>query len=99
MTPWVINSPSQFRPGGPPALTSAQYAADYNETKSMGNILSTTRTDAQTLACQFWAAATATYLWNHVAVSLGAQRQTTLSENARLVALLNVAMADAAIAC
>src|SRR5438874_5293876 len=37
MTPWVIQSPSQFRPGGPPALTSARYAEVFNETKSMGS--------------------------------------------------------------
>src|SRR5262249_42053985 len=33
MTPWVITAPSQFRPAGPPNLMSAQYAADFNETK------------------------------------------------------------------
>ena len=35
-TTWVINSPNQFRPGGPPDLTSAEYAAVFNETKTMG---------------------------------------------------------------
>ncbi len=35
MTPWVIQSPQQFRPSGPPALTSAQYAADLNEVAAM----------------------------------------------------------------
>ena len=38
------------------------------------------------------------YLWNPVAVSLGAQRRSSLSENARLLAMVNVAMADAGIA-
>src|SRR4029077_13443172 len=38
MTPWAITSPSVYRPGGPPALTSARYATDFNETKLFGNI-------------------------------------------------------------
>jgi membrane-associated phospholipid phosphatase len=99
MTPWVILSPSQFELLGPPALDSARYAADFLETKSMGSISSTLRSADQTLAAQFWAVSTATYYWNAIAVSLGAERHSTLSENARLLALLNVAMADAAIAC
>jgi hypothetical protein len=99
MTPWVIASPSQFRPAGPPALTSARYTSDFNETQSMGSLSSSNRTADQTLASKFWAASTATYYWNAIALSLAAGRQATLSENARLLALVNVAMADAAIAC
>jgi hypothetical protein len=99
MTPWAINSPSQFRPDGPPALASAQYAADLNETGLMGSASSVLRTADQTLACQFWAATTATYSWNHLAVSLTREHHNTLSENARLLAVLNITMADAAIAC
>jgi membrane-associated phospholipid phosphatase len=99
MMPWVIMHPDQFRPLGPPALDSARYTADFLETASMGSIASSLRTADQTLASQFWAASTATYYWDTIAVSLSAARHTTLSENARLLALLNVAMADAAIAC
>ena len=39
MTPWVLRRPSQFRLPPPYALTSPEYAADYNELKSMGNSL------------------------------------------------------------
>jgi PAP2 superfamily len=99
MAPWVILSPSQFRPLGPPALDSPRYTSDFLETKSMGSISSSLRSADQTLASQFWAASTATYYWDTIAVSLGAERHNNLSENARLLALLNVAMADAAIAC
>jgi hypothetical protein len=70
MTPWVILSPSQFRPSAPPALTSARYATDFNETRVMGSISSPLRTTDQTIASVFWAAGTATYLWNNVALSL-----------------------------
>jgi hypothetical protein len=99
MTPWVMQSPSQFRPGGPPALDSADYAADFEETKVMGSLTSALRTADETVACNFWAASTVTYFWNSVAVSLSTARHASLSRNARLLAVLNLAIADAAIAC
>ena len=99
MTPWAIGSPSQFRPAGPPVLTSARYTTDFKETQSMGSLSSSIRTADQTLAAQFWNASTAQYYWDSIAVALGAQHHATLSENAHLLALVNVAMADAAVAC
>ena len=113
MTPWAIESPSQFRPAGPPALTSAQYARDFNETKLMGRQTSTARSSDQTVYSWFWQTGTAPYLWNHVAVSLLQRRDDdhddqnddrgsrgdTLLRNARVLASLDVAMADAAIGC
>jgi len=112
MTPWVIGSPSQFRPNGPPGMTSTRYVADFNETKMMGSISSPIRTADEAIYSWFWAASTATYLWNHVADSLieGGdgdenddsgrwERRDSLLESARLLALLDIAMADAAIAC
>jgi membrane-associated phospholipid phosphatase len=99
MTPWVIKSPSQFRPGGPPGLTSARYAEVFNETKSMGSLSSPTRTADQTLASIFWNSSTASFYWNRIALFLGAERHTTLVENALVLAALNIAMADAGIAC
>src|SRR6476661_6706955 len=113
MTPWSISAPSQFRPGGPPALTSARYTAGFNETKTMGSISSTIRSSDQTIYAWFWAASTATYIWNHLADSLilrderdenddsggSHNRRNSLLRNARLLALVDIAMADAAIAC
>jgi membrane-associated phospholipid phosphatase len=117
MTPWVISAPSQFRPDGPPALTSARYTADFNETKSMGSISSPIRTADQTIYAWFWAQSTATYLWNHLADTLiergdrdddhdsgrwaegRDEHRNSLLEHARVLALLDLAMADAAIAC
>ncbi|PYU23514.1 MAG: hypothetical protein DMG30_11420 [Acidobacteria bacterium] len=98
MTPWVIASPSQFRPAGPPALTSATYTTVFNETKLTGSLTSPSRTSDQTVFSRFWNSSTASYYWDQVAVSLG-ERHTSLSENARLLALVNVAMADAGIGC
>jgi hypothetical protein len=113
MTPWVIAAPSQFRPGGPPALTSARYAADFNETKTMGSISSITRTSDQTIYAWFWNASTATFIWNHLADTLiergdreededsdhWRERGNSLLDSARVLALLDLAMADAGIAC
>jgi hypothetical protein len=98
-TTWVLPSALSLGLAGPPALTSAKYAADFNEVKAIGKSDSATRTAEQTLIARFWASASSpNYLWNRVAVALGEQRNTTMSENARILALLNVAMADAAIA-
>jgi hypothetical protein len=99
MIPWAILSPSQFRPVGPPALESDRYTADFLETKSMGSFSSSLRTADQTIASLFWNASSAPYYWDQIAISLATRRHATLSENARLLALLNIAMADAAIAC
>ena len=99
VTPWVIASPSAFRPAGPAALDSARYALELNETLTIGRSNSAIRTADQTLFSQFWNSTTASYLWDQIAVSIAGARHLTLSENARLLATLNVAMADAAIGC
>ena len=96
--PWVIPSPSSFRPPGPPSLTSAAYTAAFNEVKSVADTNSTTRTVDQTMAARFWAG-TALMFWNRAAATAALKRHTTLSETARLFALLNLAMADGAISC
>lgn len=113
-TPWVIASPSQFRPNGPPPLTSERYARDFNETKLMGRFDSTARTLDETIYAWFWQIGTATYLWNHLADVLierrargdddddsgrWSERRHSLLESARILALLDLAMADGAIAC
>jgi hypothetical protein len=96
--PFAIPSPSSYRPAGPPALTSAQYAADLNEVKVIGELNGTLRTADQTEAAVFWQGTAPTF-WNRAGESAARQRHTTLSDNARLFALLNIGMADAAISC
>lgn len=99
MTPWVIASPSQFRPEDPPALTSDRYAADFNEVKTMGSLNSLSRTDDQTLFSRFWNVSTASAYWNQIALSLADKEHFSFSKRARLLASLNLAIADAAIGC
>jgi hypothetical protein len=84
-TPFVIPSPSSFRPAGPPPLTSAEYAADFNEVKLVGERVSAARTPDQTLSARFWAGTALTF-WNRAAVNASRARHLTLSENARLFA-------------
>jgi hypothetical protein len=97
MLPYAIASPSQFRPAGPPALNSAQYAANFNETRTLGGATSSIRTAEQTLVANYWAG-NASVSWNRVASALAIAHHTTLSENARLFALMNLALADATVA-
>jgi hypothetical protein len=98
MTPWAMSSPSQFRAAGPLTLTSTQYAADVNEVKDLGRLISMTRTADQTEIARFWNGNTPVG-WNRIALSVSEVSDLSLSENSRLFALLNVAMADAVIAC
>jgi len=108
---WSGASPSQFDPGPPPALGSAKYLADYNETRTMGSQNSALRTTDQSIGALFWNSSTGSYLWNHLAVSLmdarnrdrrdvsPGNKNNTLLENARVLAAVDVAMADAVIGC
>jgi hypothetical protein len=90
---------TQFTVPVPPALTSALYTAEFEEVKRLGAIASPARTADQTLAARFWASASGPhYIWNTVARTLSEERHLTLSENARLLALMNVSLIDAFIA-
>ena len=106
MTPWVMLRPNQFRPDAPyPLLTNGQfdfsspaYLADYEETKSKGAYSGGARTSDESELALFWAGNTALF-WIRIASQMSAAQQLTLTENAHLFALLNLAMADAGIAC
>jgi hypothetical protein len=98
MTPWVLVRPSQFRLPPPLALTSPEYAADLNEVRMMGSLTSTMRTQDQSEFALFWALNTP-LAWDRIAAQLSAARGLSLTENAHLFALLNVAQSDALIAC
>jgi membrane-associated phospholipid phosphatase len=101
VTPFAMSDGSQFRPPPPPALGSAQYAAAFNEVKSLGSVDSTTRTADQTQIALFWkdptAAAYAFGHWNEIAEQVSVERKFDLVADARLFALLNLATADAII--
>jgi len=102
VTPFALKKGSQFRPAPPPALTSAAYAAAFNETKDFGSINSTVRTPQETEVAHFWEGKAGTPqvagYWNEIAQSAATSRGNTLDQNARLFAELNVTLADAVIA-
>jgi len=91
--PFIIPTTSTFRPAGPPPLHSVEYANDVNEVKRVGEAVTTERTADQTQSARFWAGTAPTF-WNRTAVAAAEQRDTSLSENARLFALMNMAIAD-----
>lgn len=95
--PWVMTSPSQFRPEPPPALTSATWTRDYNEIKVIGARASGKRTPEQTEAARFWTAV-GVVTWNPIVRSLATSKPRSLGQNARLFALVNMAASDAFVA-
>ncbi|MGN6792740.1 MAG: vanadium-dependent haloperoxidase [Streptosporangiaceae bacterium] len=98
MTPFALSSPSQFLPPGPPSLTRALYARDLTEVQEYGSADSTVRTPEQTQTAIFWQADTPTAMWDRVADRLAVASDASLSQAARQLALVNIALADATIA-
>jgi hypothetical protein len=96
--PFVLLSSSQFRPPAPPALTSAQYASDFSEVHSLGQLNSATRTADQTAIGRFWGAAPVWVVWNQIGDQAGVGFGNSLEQNARLFAQLDTTLADGAIA-
>ncbi len=96
-----LTSGAQYRPVAPPALSSAAYATDYNQVKSLGSATSTTRTAEQADIARFWAGgggtATPPGQWNMIAQAVSESKCLSIEENARMFAMLNMALADAAI--
>jgi hypothetical protein len=96
--PWVLESSAQFRPDEGPDLTSHRYGKDLNEVKDIGAVNSVTRTAEQTNIAKFWFAG-AVVIWNGVLRQVALGLDLDESESARDFALMNVAGADARIAC
>ncbi|MEY2504501.1 MAG: hypothetical protein QOG27_781, partial [Verrucomicrobiota bacterium] len=105
--PFVLQSTSQFRTPPPPPMTSAAYATAYNEVKTLGGdgiVTPTQRTAAQTFAGLFWAydgtpsLCAPPRLYNQITVQIGDQTHLDTVRLARLLALVNVAMADTGMA-
>ncbi|QOJ13164.1 MAG: phosphatase PAP2 family protein [Planctomycetia bacterium] len=106
--PFVMNSATQFRCPPPPAMDSAEYAAAYNEVIALGGDGVTTptiRTEEQSLIGIYWAydgtpsLCAPPRLYNQIATLVAQQEGSSGAEIARLLALVNVGMADSGIAC
>ena len=97
--PFLMQSSSQFRSPGPNALTSVAYAADVNEIKALGGdgvVTPSARTATQTYVAKWWQS-NPVASWNDVARQLIARNDLDVSDAARLLAMENLAAADAAI--
>jgi hypothetical protein len=98
VTPFVLQSASQFRPPAPPALTSPHYAADFSEVHSLGELNSTVRTADETAIAKFWGVAPVWVVWNQIADQAAVGFGNSLEQNARTFAVLDTTLADSAIA-
>jgi hypothetical protein len=97
VTPFTMVTPWQFRLPGPPALASAEYARDYEEVKRIGGKNSAARTAEQSEIAHYWYESSPQG-WSRVARVVAGQRGLDRWENARLLALVNAAIADGFIA-
>jgi hypothetical protein len=96
--PLALESASQFRPNGPPALSSGEYAKDFNEVKDLGRFDSSVRTAEQTALARFWTDSDIPQ-WNRNLLRLADARGLTVIETARMLAMAHVAGGDAMIGC
>jgi len=95
--PFVLNSSAQFRCTEPPPVNSPLALADIEEVKAIGGSKSVTRTAEQSEIGRFWYESSPRG-WNRIAREVAGTRQFDVWENARLFALVNLAMADGYIA-
>jgi hypothetical protein len=107
VAPFVLESATQFRAPTPPALDSAEYAAAYDEAKRFGGdgvVTPTERTPDQTITATYWAydgtpsLCAPPRLYNQITMEIAGNQRSNVVELARLLALVNAAMADAGIA-
>jgi hypothetical protein len=98
MKPLALESASQFRPDGPPHLSSRAYAVDFREVAAFGRVDSTARRPDQTAQALFWTDHDLRQ-WNDGMLALAADARLGLVETARMLALAHVAGGDAMIAC
>ena len=98
MKPFTLERDSQFRADGPPHLTSAQWADDYNEVKTWGAKNGSPRTQEQTDTGWFYTDNPGLYYNRNIRAIAAAQGLSTI-DSARYFALTYVTMADAGIAC
>lgn len=100
-----ISSGADFVADPPPELTDSQYTTDFNEVKEMGALIGSTRTVQKTVIGIYWGydgtpkLGTPPRLYNQIVREIAMKKGNTLAQNARLFALVNMAMADAGIQC
>lgn len=100
---FALPDKESFLPPPPPPLTSEQYAQDFNEVKAIGGVNSQVRTAEQSQIAVFWSDFSYTAMppghWHEIAANIVRSRNTSFEDSARLMALISLAQADAAIVC
>jgi hypothetical protein len=98
--PFGLEAGSQFRLPPPPPIGSGRYALDYNEVKLVGNTNAgpDIRPKDRTDVARFFSVSSPVQAWNQAARQVSAAQGKTLSENARIFALVAMAICDASIA-
>jgi hypothetical protein len=94
--PFVLVSSTQFEPPSPRGLSDPTYVEDFNAVKALGRQTGSTRTEDQTALAPFWEG-NASVHWNQAANQIARANQLSMSKANRLLAVLNIAMADTAI--
>lgn len=101
--PWTMLTNSQFRPVAPPAITTTEYSSAFALVRQLGSVNSTVRNADQTATAHYWAGgpgtATPPGQWNMIARTVAQQQDLSVTDASRLYALMNMALADAAILC
>ena len=93
---FVLVSSAQFQPPSPRMLVSTTYTDDFNTVKALGRRTGSTHTDDQSSLAVFWEG-NASVHWNQAANQIARANHLSMSDSNRLLAVLNIAMADAAI--
>ena len=96
VTPLLVHSATQFAPPGPPALTSARYTRDFNESKALGSLTSTKRTAEQTSTATFFSGS-ALVQYNAALRDQVTVRHLDIVDAARMFAAIDMSVADAEI--
>lgn len=94
LRPFGIDSSSQFRSAPPPQLHAGRYALGYVETMDVGELNSALRPRDRADVARYFAAAAAVHVWSQAASQVMTQKGTSISENARIFALIAMAMSD-----
>jgi hypothetical protein len=98
VTPFGVGDVRDYLLPPPPSLTSREYTKAYDEVKAVGDLNSTQRPQDRTDVARFYAATSPALLLNSAARQMAAAKGHTLSENARNLALLNMASSDSLVA-
>jgi hypothetical protein len=98
VTPFGISNVQVYLLDPPPALTSNRYAKAYNEVLAVGNVVSSERPQDRADVVHFFQISSPTQALNQAARQVAVEKAGTLSENARALALVNMAASDSLVA-